>query len=111
MMTVHTSQLPWEPTPVTGVTVKELAHYSEGTAKLIRLAPGAEYPLHRHPQRTEYVYVLAGTATLTVADDTHDAQVGDFTLMPADTPHALANYTTFEALLWVGAIMHSSQPE
>ncbi len=105
MAFIHTRELPWQSTPVKGVTVKELVHQPHGTAKLIRLAPGAEYPTHQHPDRDEYVYVLSGTLTASVFGEPYEALPGDFTLVPKGTPHALANYTDQDVTTWVGAIM------
>ena len=105
MALIHTSELPWQSTPVTGVTAKELVHQPHGSAKLIRLAPGAEYPTHQHPDRDEYVYVLSGTLTASAFGEPTEAIAGDFTVVPKGVPHALANYTETDVMLWVGAIM------
>lgn len=51
------SQLAWQPTPLPGVEFKLLREdpvSGRGTS-LIRMAPGAEYPKHRHPQMEEVV--------------------------------------------------------
>ncbi len=96
----------WHSGNVAGVLGKDLASFPEGTAKLIRLMPGAVYPRHQHPKRTEYAYVIAGRPTLSVADEVHETAPGDFVLFPTDTPHALANHGEAEARLLVGAIYH-----
>ena len=94
----------WQTTNVKGVLGKDLVAFPEGTVKLIRLVPGAEYPTHQHPGRTEYAYVLGGKPTLTVAGEAYEAEPGDFVTFPADTPHSLANQDPEEALLLVGAV-------
>lgn len=96
----------WTAGNVAGILSKDLAAFPEGAARLIRLLPGAAYPRHQHPKRTEYAYVVAGRPTLSVADETHDASPGDFVLFPTDTLHALENRGPEEALLLVGAIYH-----
>lgn len=102
---------PWQTTNVEGVLGRDLLALPEGTAKLIRLLPGARYPRHQHPTRTEYAYVLAGTPRLIVADQAYDAAVGDFVTFPTDTPHALENHAQVEALLLVGAVYHRPTPD
>ncbi|MDQ0191085.1 cupin domain-containing protein [Alicyclobacillus cycloheptanicus] len=104
---VKTADLAWEPTNVEGIAGKSLIQFAEGTAKLIRLEPGARYPNHQHPKRTEYAYVLSGNAILTVGDEELEATVGDFLMFPTDTPHALANRSDGDAVLFVGAVYHS----
>lgn len=97
----------WELGKVAGVSAKDLITFPEGTAKLIRLEPGAHYPLHKHPHRTEYVYVLEGEPTLSVGDEVHVCHSGDFVSFPESTPHALANESQNDAILFVGAIYHA----
>ena len=96
----------WQRGNVPGVLGKDLAAFPEGTVKLIRLMPGAVYPRHQHPARTEYAYVISGQPTLSVADEVHESAPGDFVLFPTDTPHSLANHGEVEAMLLVGAIYH-----
>ncbi|MCF8567521.1 cupin domain-containing protein [Alicyclobacillus tolerans] len=103
---VKTGDLDWEPTNVDGIAGKSLIQFAEGTAKLIRLKPGAQYPKHQHPKRTEYAYVLSGNAILTVGDKEFEASAGDFLMFPTDTPHALGNRSEADVLLFVGAVYH-----
>ena len=103
---IQASEGEWLASHVAGVFGKDLVAFEEGTAKLIRLMPGASYPRHKHPARTEYAYVLAGAPTLHVNDTAHAAKPGDFVVFPAATPHALENPGAEEALLFVGAIYH-----
>ena len=104
---VKTANLVWNPSNVQGISGKDLIQFSEGTAKLIRLEAGAAYPKHQHPNRTEYAYVLSGTAILTVDDEEFEAGPGDFLTFPTDTPHALANRSDTDALLFIGAVYHA----
>ncbi len=76
-----------------------------GTAKLFRLEPGAAYPLHQHPDRSEYAYVLAGEPVLFDGETHHACRSGNVVTFPANTPHSLANPGTTEVLLFVGAII------
>lgn len=94
----------WVPTPVARVFQQELLHRPHGTAKLIRLDAGAVYPPHRHPDRTEYAFVVHGRCELTVDDEVISAAPGDFVSFPARVVHALANAGSTPAVLLVGAL-------
>ncbi len=102
----HTPELEWKSTPVKGVSAKELIALSEGTAKLIRLEAHSQYPVHQHPDRSEYAYVLEGTPTLFDGQTHHPCRPGDFVTFPARTPHSLGNASDLPVLLFVGAIFH-----
>ena len=106
---IRASEGTWTTGNVAGVLSKERISFPEGTVKLIRLLPQASYPRHQHPARTEWAYVLAGSPTLTVGDEVHDATTGDFVIFPTDTLHALENRGEDEALLLVGAVYHAAQ--
>ncbi len=109
MVMIHTDKMPWEPISVAGISVKDLVHQAHGTAKLIRLAAYAQYPEHRHPNRTEYVYVLRGVLTVTIDGERQEASSGDFMLIPQNILHALVNNTPTDVVLWVGAIIPGSE--
>ncbi|HWN81763.1 MAG TPA: dimethylsulfonioproprionate lyase family protein [Candidatus Udaeobacter sp.] len=71
-----TDSIPWRVFPeATGVEYKVLRKHAEhgGSTLLLRFAPGADYPTHRHPRGEEY-YVLAGT----LADGSHTYRTGDY---------------------------------
>jgi quercetin dioxygenase-like cupin family protein len=51
--------------------------------------PGCEYPLHVHRQDDELHYLIEGTATYTVGQDTLEAGPGDLVFLPQQVPHAL----------------------
>ena len=97
----------WKPTTVSGVSEKVMFARTEGAAKLIRLAPHAQYPVHQHPDRTEFAYVLAGTPELFDGEQHHPCRAGDVVTFPAKTPHSLGNPSDDEVLLLVGAIFHA----
>ncbi len=63
------------------------------SVSLSHLAPGrCSYPKHRHLAADEWVYILSGTATLALDDQTHDIGPGDFAAFPAGGPaHKLTN--------------------
>ncbi len=96
----------WQSSKVKDIFSKELISHPEGTAKLILLKPGAVYPKHKHPNRTEYAYVISGTPTILVGDTNYECQAGEFVTMPTDTIHSLANHSSEDVTLFVGAIYH-----
>lgn len=57
----RSDNIPWQPTPITGLFVKPL--YVDATRNysttLLRMEPGTRYPSHRHAE-TEELFVLAG---------------------------------------------------
>lgn len=68
------SAIPWEPTRYPGVDTKTLHRDPSGRyTALVRMAPGAELPLHRHAG-VEQSYVLEGT----LADDEGACTGGNF---------------------------------
>ena len=59
---LHSAELPWEPSPATGVLRRLLAREGGEDARatsVVRYAPGAAFPPHAHPQGEEVV-VLDG---------------------------------------------------
>jgi mannose-6-phosphate isomerase-like protein (cupin superfamily) len=57
-----------------------------------RLPPGFQGPpLHRHETFADSFFVLAGTLTVHVDDDTRDAPPGSFALVPPGTAHTFSN--------------------
>ncbi len=63
------------------------------SVSLAHLAPGhCSYPKHRHHAEDEWIYILTGTATLEMDDETHVLGTGDFAAFPAGGPaHKLTN--------------------
>jgi quercetin dioxygenase-like cupin family protein len=71
-----TDSIPWRVFPeAIGVEYKVLRKHAEhgGSTLLLRFAPGADYPAHRHPRGEEY-YVLSGTLN----DGAHTYHAGDY---------------------------------
>lgn len=49
--------------------------------------PGAEAPLHVHHREDEAFFILEGSATLQVGDQTFEVSAGDYAFGPRDIPH------------------------
>jgi len=59
--------------------------------KRIIVKPGAKLSLQKHHHRSEHWVVVAGTAEVTVGDQTRLLQENESTYIPAGTAHRLAN--------------------
>jgi quercetin dioxygenase-like cupin family protein len=58
----------------------------------IHLPPNSPAPLqHRHAQHDEGFYILSGSVRFTVGQDTYDAGVGTWVLVPPGAPHSFEN--------------------
>ena len=59
---VDSSTVPWrKSTFADGIEVKDLGTASGRSMQLVRFAPGASFPLHRHGG-PEFIYLLEGSA-------------------------------------------------
>jgi len=57
---VNTGDLPWRPsTFAAGVLVKDIATTDGWEMQVVRVEPGARFPVHAH-ERPEFIYVLEG---------------------------------------------------
>ena len=65
--------------------------------------PGTFVPLHVHPKRDEFIYMLDGIFDLQLGDFRLQARPGDLVRMPMGIPHAYYNNTDAptRALFWV----------
>jgi anti-sigma factor ChrR (cupin superfamily) len=82
---LHTETVSWREFPeATGVEYKVLRRHPEhgGSTLLLRFAPGADYPAHRHPAGEEY-FVLEGT----LADQGGTYRAGDYLYYPPGSIH------------------------
>jgi quercetin dioxygenase-like cupin family protein len=56
------------------------------------IEPGfAGPPLHVHHEMHDMFYVLEGTLTVQLAEETHEAPAGTFVCAPPETPHTFSN--------------------
>jgi mannose-6-phosphate isomerase-like protein (cupin superfamily) len=60
------------------------------SAYIVKAKPGQGPPLHTHPY-TEVAFVIEGSATITVGDETREVKAGDIVVIPAKTPHRFIN--------------------
>jgi quercetin dioxygenase-like cupin family protein len=61
---------------------------SRATVASYSFEPGAEFPLHRHPQE-QITVVESGDAEITIGDRTERLSAGDWAIVDPDVEHAL----------------------
>lgn len=101
---IKPENLLWEPTKIQGFSSKQLIEQSNGGLKLIKIEPASSYPLHHHPDKTEYIYVLEGTPEIVIGKDTHQGNEGEFFILPQAMSHAINNTSNNTCTLLIGAI-------
>jgi quercetin dioxygenase-like cupin family protein len=69
--------------------IKATADTTNGQLAIVEVTepPGAQAPLHVHHVEDETFYVLEGSVTLHVGDETIEARAGDVAFGPRDVPH------------------------
>jgi len=94
----------WEQTKIQGFSSKQLIEMPHGGLKLIKVEANSSYPLHHHPDKTEYIYVLEGNPEIIIGDDTHQGNESEFFILPQTVSHAINNKTEKACTLLIGAI-------
>jgi quercetin dioxygenase-like cupin family protein len=81
---VHVDDLPWKPTPTSGIEMKILLEdpASGLLTALFRWQPGTELPLHEHVE-IEQTYVLEGS----IVDEEGEVRQGDYVWRPKGNCH------------------------
>ncbi|HUM97666.1 MAG TPA: cupin domain-containing protein [Chitinophagaceae bacterium] len=98
--------LEWKEGKVKNFFGKELISLKNGTLKLIKVAPQASYPLHHHPDKTEYAYVLKGSPEFEISGEHFTGKPDEFFIFPQNENHTILNKTDETCLMLVGAINH-----
>ena len=99
MAPVNEADLDWTTIDDGEMTVrrKQLAEAAGGDdlgCSLYEVPPGERsWPYHYHTANEEAIYVLSGTGTLRLAEDTRPLAAGDYVSLPAnaDGGHAISN--------------------
>ena len=79
--------------------------------KKVTVAPGMEFPLHKHEYRSEQWTVVSGNPTITLGTEngefvTRDYQMGDCISVPIGTPHKVRNNTLKDVEIVEVAVGH-----
>jgi quercetin dioxygenase-like cupin family protein len=81
--------LAWDDVPVERPLPGVLRQTIQGAAQTIvryRYAPGAHFPVHRHPQE-QITIVLAGAIVFQIDGARRELVAGQIAVIPSDTPH------------------------
>jgi mannose-6-phosphate isomerase-like protein (cupin superfamily) len=60
------------------------------SAYIVNAKPGQGPPLHTHPY-VEVAFIVEGSASITVGDETREVKAGAVVVIPAGTPHRFIN--------------------
>jgi quercetin dioxygenase-like cupin family protein len=67
----------------------------------ITAPPGLEAPLHVHYREDEAFYVLDGSVTVWIGDETVELTAGEYALGPRDIPHRFTVGPDGARMLWI----------
>lgn len=101
---IITGDQEWIETKIKGFAGKELISLPNGSAKLVKIAPGATYPSHIHPDKTEYAHVIDGTLLCKIEAEEFYGNTGDFFVFPTGLYHALSNQSNEDCIVLIGSI-------
>ncbi len=65
------------------------AQSKNGSIKFLKFDPGSSYPVHHHPDRVEWLYVLSGRMIATIDSVEHDLAKGEYAAFPVNSNHSL----------------------
>lgn len=104
MSYIKTDQMEWKTMPVQGIYGKELFNQENGSFKLVKLEANANYPIHQHPDKTEFAYVLEGELEATIGENVYTGTTGAFFTFPVGNKHGLHNPTQKLTVVLIGAV-------
>lgn len=104
MSHTNVQDLPWAEMPLAGFSGKGLLDLPNGSFKMVKIEPGSEYPIHKHPDKTEFAYVVAGTLEATIGDQVTQGESGAFFIFPVGERHGLKNPGSVDTLVLIGAV-------
>ncbi|MEY2196008.1 cupin domain-containing protein [Neobacillus sp. BF23-41] len=96
-------KMEWIPMPVIGFEGKLLIEHKNGGLKMVKIMPGSVFPLHQHPDKTEFAYVIEGTLEATIGDTKKKGNTGTFYQFPIGINHSLKNPSETETIVLIGS--------
>ncbi|MFN8229448.1 MAG: cupin domain-containing protein [Bacteroidia bacterium] len=96
----------WLASKIDGFSFHQLIDEKNGGLKFIKIKPGSNYPIHQHPNTTEFALVVNGEAVITKNDEEFISKTGEVVIFPNGIKHALANKSNNDVILLVGAIQN-----
>jgi quercetin dioxygenase-like cupin family protein len=104
-MKINPNNLEWEYGKVENFCGKKLLDKNNGSLKLVKVKPKAIYPTHKHPYKTEFIYVLEGNPVITIAEKKYSVKKDEFFLLTNNINNVIENKNKkVECLLLVGSI-------
>lgn len=101
---IKPGSLEWATGKIKGFYGKDFITEKNGTVKLVKILSSSKYPIHQHPEKTEYAYVLNGSPEFFIDQTHYHSEASDFFIFPAKISHAIENNTNEDCLLLIGAI-------
>ncbi|MCZ2298296.1 MAG: cupin domain-containing protein [Chitinophagales bacterium] len=101
---IISDSLEWNEGKVKGFFGKDFINATNGTVKLVKVAPHQKYPVHKHPDKMEYAYVVQGNPAFFIEDTLHSSEAGNFFIFPANAHHAIENNTDEDCIMIIGSI-------
>ncbi|CAN5333765.1 hypothetical protein BH10BAC1_BH10BAC1_20260 [soil metagenome] len=101
---IDINSLEWKSGQVKGFSGKEFLQLNNGGVKMVKVEPMAFYPIHAHPDKVEYAFVIEGTPEFLIEEKTWLAKSGDFFIFPNTIKHAINNNSAVECYLLIGSI-------
>jgi len=89
---------------VKGFYGADLLNLAQGGIKIVKVAAKANYPVHIHPDKTEFVYLINGSVNCYIESEQYNLNPGNFAVFPLGVTHKIENPTNFEATLLIGNI-------
>lgn len=100
----------WHEGNIPGFSSNEILIQKNGGVNYLKVEPGAEYPVHMHPDKTEYAIVMEGNPQITINMKNYTANPGDVFLFPPHVKHAISNKRQLISILIVGSLKTSELP-
>lgn len=72
-----------------GIVQSIINSTDSGTIKFLKFKPGAVYPMHYHPDRFEWIYVLEGSLETEIEGERKVMKKGEFRAFPVMVKHSL----------------------
>lgn len=101
---IRTTFLNWKKGKIPGFSGKDLINIEQVTVKLVKVEPNAKYPIHIHPDKTEFAFVVEGKPEFIINQINYVSEVHDFFIFPQNLPHTIINNTNQPCLLLIGGI-------
>src|SRR5947199_9639790 len=73
-------------------------------SEIVCYEPGQSTVMHSHPREEEAIYVLEGTATMSIAGENITVPAGSIVRFPAKVPHAVRNLGSDRCVIMFGKV-------